>query len=98
MMGFGFVVARFGLFLRDTSDYRAARLPLGLSPWIGTALVALGSVVLFASALRFTRYVKALDRGEDHPSRGTALELVATVLLACVGLLMAAYLLLSRDG
>jgi putative membrane protein len=42
LMGFGFVVARFGLFLREIEAVRRAvplKEPMGLSLWIGTALI-----------------------------------------------------------
>jgi putative membrane protein len=45
MMGFGFVVARFGLFLRELSGLGrdANDRHAGLSLWVGTTLVLLGS-------------------------------------------------------
>jgi hypothetical protein len=45
MMGFGFVVARFGLFLHELSalGHPAASSPPGLSLWVGTGLVILVS-------------------------------------------------------
>jgi len=41
MMGFGFVVARFGLFLREIAAVHAASPPQqhGISLWVGTTLV-----------------------------------------------------------
>ena len=48
LMGFGFVVARFGLFLREIEAVRQAaslKAPTGLSLWIGTALILLGVLV-----------------------------------------------------
>jgi putative membrane protein len=47
LMGFGFVVARFGLFLQQlqaTQRATAAR-PYGLSLWFGFALIAVGIIV-----------------------------------------------------
>ena len=55
LMGFGFVVARFGLFLREIEAVRQAaplKAPTGLSLWIGTALILLGVLVnLLVSAV-----------------------------------------------
>lgn len=43
LMGFGFVVARFGMFLRElaVSGGNVAPATTGLSLWIGTAMVSL---------------------------------------------------------
>ncbi len=47
MMGFGFVVARFGLFLRELAVARGESMAAtgGGSLWAGTALVLVGVVV-----------------------------------------------------
>jgi uncharacterized membrane protein YidH (DUF202 family) len=54
-MGFGFVVARFGLFLHEIEAVRQNAMPkasTGLSLWIGTALILLGVLVnLLVSAV-----------------------------------------------
>src|ERR1700749_81786 len=52
LMGFGFVVARFGIFLRElAAAHQAATSPHGWSLGIGTALVALGVVMTLFAAL-----------------------------------------------
>jgi putative membrane protein len=44
LMGFGFIVTRFGLFLQELNEVRGARVdPYGLSLWLGTAFIAWGS-------------------------------------------------------
>ena len=47
LMGFGFVVARFGLFLEQIRTLRAAppQQGGGLSLWFGTALIAAGVIL-----------------------------------------------------
>ena len=47
MMGFGFVVARFGLFLREIAAGENIRpiVSTGISLWIGLGLVTLGVIV-----------------------------------------------------
>ena len=43
LMGFGFVVARFGLFLREIAAMQGGPPPpAGLSRWFGIGLIALG--------------------------------------------------------
>src|SRR5262252_11009818 len=66
LMGFGFVVARFGLFLREVAAIGHTMPPHapGLSMPIGVALIALGIVVNVIAGVRHRRYVQAIDRGD----------------------------------
>src|SRR5258707_267061 len=66
LMGFGFVVARFGLFL-EALQIGQPNLPLrsiGLSPWFGTVLLLLGIIVNVWSARSHIRLVRELKRGQ----------------------------------
>lgn len=97
MMGFGFVVARFGLFLREmaVSD-RAPRPPAlhGMSVWTGTVLVVLGVVVLVGSSIQYVRLLRRLRAGE--PANLKASDAVSLALaLATLGGAMAIYLVLT---
>ena len=98
LMGFGFVVARFGLFLREIQAGRpggAAEPPhTGASLWIGVALVALGVAVTLASAWNHLAVLRRLDRGEPYSPPAWSLGLAVALVLALVGVAMAAYLLL----
>jgi len=98
MMGFGFVVARFGLFLREiqAAERTAALQSPRLSLWFGVALVAMGVIVTAAAAIHHRRLVGRLQQGtwnSLHVSHSG--EWVAAVL-AGVGILVAIYLLVSR--
>jgi putative membrane protein len=94
LMGFGFVVARFGLFLREMAaiDRGAPHSP-GLSLWIGAALVVLGVAVSVLAAGRHVRFIRDLRRGVVREPAVWSLGVVVTLLLAAVGVAMTAYLL-----
>lgn len=99
LMGFGFVVARFGLFLRAL-QIGQPNLELrthGPSPWFGTALIVLGVVVNLASSWNHIRLVRELKRGELTFIRPSSLAISVAAVLAVLGLAMAIYLLLVRD-
>ena len=50
LMGFGFVVARFGLFLREIAAMQGGPpAPAGLSRWFGIGLIGLGVLLTAAS-------------------------------------------------
>ncbi len=94
MMGFGFVVARFGLFLREMASVQGEAPPhrVGLSLWIGTTLVLLGVGVNLSAALRHWRTVRRLERNEPLRFRPLSLGFIVALFLALLGGLTATYL------
>lgn len=95
MMGLGFVVARFGLFLREIAVQRGGSLSShGFSLWSGVALVLVGVAVLAVAGVRHGRMLKSLRSGETSIVSAAPGAVVAWAL-ALVGLLMAAFLLMS---
>jgi putative membrane protein len=95
LMGFGFVVARFGLFLRElaAAGHGPAAPSTGLSLWLGTALVLLGVAVNVAAALQHRQFLGRLERGEPYRPPAWSLGLAVAAGLALLGLAMTAYLL-----
>ena len=94
MMGFGFVVARFGLFLRELASVHESPEPqrLGISLWVGTALVALGVAVNLVAAARHFMTVKRLNRREPLEFRPMSLGIIVALVLALLGVVIAFYL------
>lgn len=93
MMGFGFVVARFGLFLREFAVARGEVIaPGGGSLWAGTALVLVGVLVNVYAAVAHTRFTARFRRGDSEPHSSTFGVMIASVL-AAVGFAMAVYLI-----
>jgi putative membrane protein len=97
MMGFGFVVARFALWLRALAMAGPVDQPPrhSLSVWFGMALVLLGVVTNGLAAVRHRRYVRALDAGEADPRLDPMLGLAVAAVLIVIGLAMAVYLLVA---
>jgi putative membrane protein len=99
LMGFGFVVARFGLFLERFQAIQ--RVPsvesYGLSLWFGTVLIVVGVVVNVFSGWHHLRLVRELDLGETAHSRPSTQAVAVAFFLALVGLAMAIYLIWLRD-
>jgi putative membrane protein len=97
MMGFGFVVARFGLFLRELQaahEIQSARSSHG-SVWFGTVLVLMGVVVNLSAALQHMRLVRQLQQGEWSP-RVSRSGIAVAFALALAGLAVTIYLLSIR--
>ncbi len=99
LMGFGFVVARFGLFLQALRVGQAniQAQPSGLSFWFGTALILLGTIVNIVCAWNHVRLVRDLNRGGSAFNRPSSLAIVVAVILAVLGLAMAIYLITVRE-
>jgi putative membrane protein len=96
MMGFGFVVARFGLFLRELAAAGTAVITHthapGLSLWIGTALILMGVAVNVLAASQHATRLRFIKRGEPLPDERWPLGIVVAVLLGLLGAVMAACL------
>ena len=98
LMGFGFVVARFGLFLQQVQVLREVAAPhsYGLSLWLGTALIVAGVILMVFAGSHHLHLVRKLDVGEI-PRRHPAAQPVALALfLAMVGVAMTIYLVSTR--
>jgi putative membrane protein len=96
LMGFGFVVARFGLFLREMAfaTGRPVAAP-GSSRWFGVGLIVLGIVMTAIAFANHVATVRRMNRGEPFVGRPTWLGGVIAGLLIILGTLMTLYLLES---
>lgn len=99
LMGFGFVVARFGLFLQalQIGHSNAQIRPYGPSFWFGTALIVLGVIVNIVCARNHVRQIRQLNEGASDFNRPSSLAIAVAVILAIVGLAMAIYLVTVRQ-
>ena len=94
LMGFGFVVARFGLFLRElarTTNMRKFESN-GISQFIGTALILTGAAVNIASTTSHVRLVARLNRGAEI-AQPSSIAIAVAISLSAMGLALAAYLI-----
>jgi putative membrane protein len=98
LMGFGFVVSRFGFFLREIASIRGVAPPrhAGLSQWAGIGLVVLGVVVTAAAGANHARFVRRYNRGELPRPGPISLSTILAMILAVLGIAMAGYLTIVR--
>ena len=95
LMGFGFLIARFALLIRDT-EFAGVPAPSGrppISPSLGFAMVCFGVVVCLVSSVRHRRYVDALEAGVPNPRLDSRATFVLAGVLTLVGLAMAIHIL-----
>ncbi|WP_158943697.1 YidH family protein [Granulicella sp. S190] len=98
LMGIGFAVSRFGLFLRQITltQSHPSTPTTGLSLWSGVSLVALGVVVNLGAVYRHFQLIQELTSGTWRPGRVSRDAVILGLLLAAAGVAMAIYLLLVR--
>ena len=94
IMAFGFVVARFGLFLRllraeDGHPVHGG----GLSPYLGAALVILGVVAISAGTQRYREFCRRLGPSALPSPHAEVLPLVLGWSLAVLGVILVGVLL-----
>lgn len=97
VIGIGFLVARFGLFLRLVRGDRDAA-PLLSSTALGVGFVLLGTAAIAVAGWQHWKFRRDLPP-EDLPRRYSSMPSVAlTALLALMGLLLALYLVSGANG
>ncbi len=98
LMGVGFAVARFGLFLRQmqASQSHGPVHATGMSVYSGVGLVSLGVLVNVMAVLRHVRTVRELRLGTWVAGRVNWDAVVLALVLALIGVAMGFYLLVLR--
>lgn len=93
LMGFGFVVVKFSLFVKQFSIILADKvLPTkGFSATIGIALVAIGALLALLAFARYRHIEKQLLNNKYFPS--FLLSLLLTIAIILISLLLLWYLL-----
>lgn len=93
-MGFGFVIVKFAVFLRQISFALGDKTPMsgnGYSSIIGVTMVALGAIMAILSYLRYQSIEKQLNNNVYFPSRW--LSALVTVSIITGSVLLVLYLL-----
>jgi len=101
LMGFGFVVERFGLFLRELALTRGTELEAhqpGATLWMGTILMLLGVWVNVAATVNHLRFRNRFERGEPFVTPKRGMSIVLSVLLAVLGIGMTIYFIVVSRG
>lgn len=98
MMGFGFIVARFGIYLREMAmvhNEAEGDSPI-LSLWFGTALIGMGILVHAVSASQHYWFLRRFHRQEILYPRWISLGILVSLCLSALGIIMVTYLFVLR--
>jgi putative membrane protein len=93
IMGLGFVVARFGLVIRELAGAGVRQVPTGVSTAFGVALTLCGALLLVLAYLRYRKV--ADDILHDRVRWDGRLGVLLTGILVLAGILLAIYLLVT---
>ena len=96
LMGFGFVVERFGLFLQMVAHQPLAASQRSFSLGAGVLLLILGAAVALISARQFRQVAKDLDPAVVPPGYWTQVGVVLNVVLAFIALAFAWHFLWQK--
>ncbi len=97
VIGLGFVVARFGLFLRLMAREGAGPVETGSSTFLGVSFVLLGAGGIAMAVVQFVRFTRALPPHERPRDYSASWVIAFAALLAVVGVVLAVYLVV-RSG
>ena len=86
LMAFGFLIDRASLIVQGGATARGGAL------WIGLGFVALGVLLSGLSALQYRRAIASLRPVEIPPGYWVNLSVLMSVVVALLGLALAAYL------
>jgi putative membrane protein len=97
LMGFGFVVERFGLFLQVVGHQTASGASRGFSLAAGVLLLFLGAAVALISARQFRQIAKNLDPAVIPPGYWTQVGVVLNVVMALIAVVLALHFLFAAQ-
>ena len=94
IVGLGFVVSRFGLFLRVIAQQKPDQLQSLGSTVFGIVLVLMGSLVIAGAALQHLRFCKTLMTSERPIHYRMGYAVWVSLMVSVVGVVLSWYLLL----
>jgi putative membrane protein len=86
IMAFGFVVARFGLFLRLIQAQGGHVATHGISPYLGTALVGIGVLATAGGAVQYQLYCRTLPDADRPATSSVGFLLGLSWALVLIGI------------
>lgn len=99
IIGLGFVVSRFGLFLNLMIRQSAKPLPSphyhSLSSLLGVAFVIIGTVVIAVAAIQHRRYTATLVSQDLPEAYSKNIAVLLALAISVLGVFLAVYLLFT---
>ena len=99
VIGLGFIVARFGLFLQllsAQSQGAHSQAPPGPSTALGIVFVLVGAIAILVATFQHRRFVSTLPQSDLPASYNRVVAVVLSAMVGALGLLLAGYLSVSH--
>ncbi|MDD5307651.1 MAG: DUF202 domain-containing protein [Deltaproteobacteria bacterium] len=91
LMGFGFLIERFGLFLQMLAAAQVRPPYRGVSLWVGLAFIALGTLTAALATVQYRLFVRSLKPNEIPSGYWVNLAVATNVVLAVLGIGLTVY-------
>lgn len=95
LMGFGFVVERFGLFLQMVNNQPLSISQRGFSLWLGVGLLLVSALVAVLASLQYRRVIRGLGAQEIPNAYWTNLGVWLNFLLALIAVALAIHFVIE---
>ena len=92
LMAFGFVIERFGLFLRLLMPQRGDPFQQGISYWIGIAFILLGAFSSASAIVQYRKVLKTLKPIEIPQGYAVTMGVLVNFIVTVLGLALTVYL------
>ena len=96
LMGFGFVVERFGLFLRMVNNQPLSPSQRGFSLWLGVSLLLVSALVSILASIQYRRVIRGLGKQEIPVAYWTNMGVWLNLLLAVISMVLATHFVLGE--
>ncbi|MDD4964123.1 MAG: DUF202 domain-containing protein [Gallionella sp.] len=96
LMAFGFVIERFGLFLKLMTPKVSSQLETNFSFWVGIAFVLLGAYIAYASTRQYRLVLKTLKPIEIPEGYRTANGVFTNLMVSFLGVALTVYLFMAQ--
>ena len=98
VMSLGFVIARFGVWMREVSLRVNAQIPhrIGVSAPLGECMIGLGALLTLFAAWRYRVVNRAIERGEIEADLQMVIAVTVIILGAAAAVI--AYMILSSES
>ena len=96
IIGLGYVVARFGLFLRIMAREAGQTATISQNPvsrLIGVAFVVVGALSMVMASVQHRTFIKGLSAKDLPPNYYLAFALWVSISISLLGIALAAYLI-----
>ena len=95
LMAFGFMIERFGLFVRILAQQDHSTSNTNVSVWLGMSFIVFGGLLSLLSTIQHWRFLRSLRAVEVPEKYWTFLPIFNNIVLMLISVLLSGYMLYS---